>query len=764
MSNPLTLSVGTANYTINTGDLADANLAQQASSAFSLADNVFTAAVMGGQISALTTDSLQGDLTASNAFSWKRTVSSSSTITFGVTPSVKCSVIVRKAGTVFPSSPPDITGDPTSTKTISVPAGKAYVSIILLVSLDVTAKGEFTSGSVGVSAGIDKNDTFTLANHFIFDQTATVRDAIQSAFGRFVLPFGPDITDLNDLNPGDIVESEFIGSLALTASVTEGFSGAFLGASSKGGLSVSATSKLGSVLAKVNPTFKLGVSFEVDYTHTDAFRLVTMVQTDVVQLLIFKRKTNDLKTSLGATASIDPGVQVNIQQNVTALLTEAANKLLAGTPIANDFSKGVSQVITAATKPLQDATNDLNSIIPNQIKRLPSLSVNASASWEKITENTVFGSFDFTRPLNATAWKVAMSGDLQSALHLPGVTLGAGSYVENSLTKKSTLSFSFFGLQAQEVDQYFDTVTLTYAGNGVFQFREKTGVASTSNWFGHQKEADFYFLVEASLPAEGQVNDEDVRMFIVRRDQNASDHSAGLGKTISKLLPSEGQAIALLLSAATKNTPQVPATLTAQFAASAFKKIPSTPFLLNGNPPPLSNQQADRANFAAFAQAVDDVATKTEDMFPDDATYDVWAGVSQNIKTGPPNRTVSIFPWGSTNPEQIFQNTPLAGEDHYTLVEIANYIEEARRFMDLCDDLRQLATMTADQDSSSQFNNVVDSITQIAKNDTPIFLLDFLNGALLALVRRMGANPTSVDGPQQTDLPLKSFDVTITYA
>ncbi len=121
---------------------------------------------------------------------------------------------MRKTGTAFPSSLPAINSDPTTTKTITVPDGKAYVSIVLSVSLEVTASGKFTNGTLGVSASIDAQDTFGLANHFLFDQSKLIREALVDAFSRFVLPFGPDINDLTDLQPADIVESEFVGSLA----------------------------------------------------------------------------------------------------------------------------------------------------------------------------------------------------------------------------------------------------------------------------------------------------------------------------------------------------------------------------------------------------------------------------------------------------------------------------------------------------------------------------------------------------------------------
>ena len=573
----LTLTIGDKATSIDLGDLANLQLQP---STFTLASDVFTAAVLGGSISGLAGDFLEASLTAGIDQKWKKTIDTATSITFGVTAGATCSVIVRKAGQVFPSST-DIQGDPTSATTVNVPDGKGYVSIILSVSLDVTAKGAFTSGNFGVSASIDNNDKFALANHFVFDQDKAVRDAILDAFNRFVLPFGPDSSDLEKLAAGDMVESEFIGSLALSASLSVGFNSILLGAFGSGGLSLAGSSPVGSVLASAKPPFNLGVSFEVDYTHTDAFRMVIFAQPSKVELRYFKRRTDDLKTVLNASATINLGVNVDFTDKVPGMINSVAQKLVAGADpsVAQAFTQGVSQVVSAATQPLTDATNDLNSVVPNLLKKLPALTVGASAGFETVTENTVFGVFDFSVPVNSTAWKLAMSGDLQSALHQPGVQLGTGSFVQNSLTKSTTLSFSFFGLNAQSVQTYFNDVTLTYAGNGQFQYQLKTGIGSTSDIFGHQKEADIYFLVQASLAGnvvkDGVVNNESVTLNFVRKDQNASDHSFSLGKTISLLLPSGGSSIAQLLNDATRANPNVPITLTAQFAASAFRKFRS---------------------------------------------------------------------------------------------------------------------------------------------------------------------------------------------
>jgi hypothetical protein len=460
---------------------------------------------------------------------------------------------------------------------------------------------------------------------------------------------------------------------------------------------------------------------------------------------------------------------LRLPAKIPGLINSAAQKLVAGADpaVAQPFTQRVSQVVSTAGQPLTDAVNDLNSVIPNLLKKLPELKVGATATFETVTENAVFGAYDFVTPVNAAPWKLAMSGDLQSAMHQPGVQLGVGSFVENSLTKSTTLSFVFFGLKAQTVDQYFNDVTLTYVGKGQFQYRLKTGIGSTGDIFGHQNEADIYFLVQAVLKKDGSINSEDVTLNFVRKDQNASDHSFSIGKTITLLLPSGGAAIANLLNNATKTNPKIPVTLTAQFASSAFEKLPATPFV-NGKPQPLDNQSEDRENFLAFTHALNDVATRAEISFPNKINdyAGVWAPVNENLigqVGGPPNRRET---GALSNPTQAFQNVDGFNQnfDELGLKTFLTFLEQARKFMNLCDDLQQLSTRTGLPDNCSEFKDLVDTVTSIVEDDVTGFPQEFLNAILLALVRRTGAKliANSVTAPSSSNV--KSFDVSISYS
>jgi hypothetical protein len=172
----------------------------------------------------------------------------------------------------------------------------------------------------------------------------------------------------------------------------------------------------------------------------------------------------------------------------------------------------------------------------------------------------------------------------------------------------------------------------------------------------------------------------------------------------------------------------------------------------------------DKKNFELFAQAVDDVASSS-DRFPDIVNdyVNVWAPVNENLigqPGGPPDRTQT---GALSNPTHAF-----GGLDQFAFVSdgeleiFLSFLEEARRFMNLCADLQQLATLSGDPESSKQFSDLVDLVTKIGKSDATGFPLELLNSVLLALVRRMGAIPTIISAPIGSDG--KTFDVTLSYS
>jgi hypothetical protein len=764
--NPLTINLANLPVTVTTGDLTDP-AHSQSPSAFALDPAVFTSAVLSAPISAISTDSLSAALTPSHDFSWKQQTSSTDSVTFKVTPAVGCSLVVRKRGTILEAS--DINNDPIAGYQLEVPDGKGYVSIILQVRLEVSlGPSASLPGSIGVKASFSPSDTFIVANHFILDQTKLVKDAILESFGRFILPLGPNsASQINRLNPGDMMESEFVAKLAFTAAVNWGLNESLLSALSKADLQIAASSTLGSILASSGPSVKVGPSLTVDYTHTDGFRSVVLVQQDSVNLLLFKCRINDPKVTAEADANVDPGLAAQIAVKLPQVIQNSAKQLAksAGTEDATALMQAIEKSVAEAGDAFQSATEDMNTSVSNQIKNLSKLGLTASASADQITEHTVLNSLVFSRPLDGPAWAAAMSGDLRKAVMLGGgpkndVKMGLGSYVEHSLKKTTTLTFTFFSLKAQQMSEYFDDVKLTYSADGMFQFLDKIGSGASSDFFGHEKTADLYFTVAASIAEKLGASNEGVNLNIVLSDQDAHDHSKVIGRTLTALVGSVRSTpyINLLTADLNKNA-KLPVSLNAQFASKAFSR-------LKVSVKPYTDQSADRNNFNAFVSAINNLAINSDERFPAVLSYDTWVQFNKNL-TGlnAPDRT-------ETGP---FGNYPMAfaglfddenRPDDATLSIYAFWLEEARHFMNFCDDLIHLANSVGPTLSGkgTPLGDLLDAVTFSVKNDVTSDPLHCLNAILVALVRQMGDVSIIASAPPASDPLPKKFEVALKIA
>jgi hypothetical protein len=764
--NPLTINLANLPVAVTTGDLTD-SAHSQSPSGFALDPAIFTSAVLNGPISAISADSLSAALTPSHDFSWTQQTSSTDSVTFKVTPTVGCSLIVRKRGTILDAS--DINNDPIAGYELEVPDGKGYVSIIFKAGLELSlGPSASLPGSIGLKASFGPSDTFIVANHFILDHTKLVKDAILESFGRFVLPLGPNsASEINHLNPGDMVESEFVAKLAFTAAVNWGLNESLLSALSKGDLQIAGNSTLGSILASAGPSIKLGPSLTFDYTHTDAFRSVVLVQDDSVNLLFFKCKIDDPKVTAAADANVDPGLAGQIALKLPQVIQNAAKQLAKGaaTEDSDAFTQAMEKAVEGARDALQSATNNITASLSNQIKNLSKLGLTTSASADQITEHTVLNSLVFSRPLDGPAWVAAISGDLRKALMLGGgakndVKLGSGSYVEDSLKARTTLTFAFFGLKAQQVSGYFDDVKFTYRANGLFEFLDKIGSGASNDFFGHQNTADLYFTVAASIARRLAASDEGVNLNIVLSDQNAYDHSKVIARTLTALVGSARSApyLNLLTKDLDKNA-KLPVSLTAQFASTAFSR-------LKASARPYTDQTEDRNNFNAFVSATNSLAINSDEQFPPALSYDVWVQFNKNL-TGlnAPDRT-QTGPYGN-HPlafAGIFDG--MSQPDDATLAIYAFWLEEARRFMNFCDDLIQLATSVgaASSGKGTPLGDLLDAVAFSVKNDVTSDPLHCLNAILVALVRQMGDVSITASAPVASDASPKKFEIALKIA
>ncbi|HKR60382.1 MAG TPA: hypothetical protein VJS64_11665, partial [Pyrinomonadaceae bacterium] len=738
----LLLSMDGETETISSGDLTDDAIATSGGGTLSLVNDVIRG-LRNQPLSDLSRDKLEIPFSASRALGWRLNFGSGGTLTFGLSPDVEGKVAIRRSGEVFRFSEAETDEDESKLQTISVPAGKAYVSILLRVSLEATGAGQFSHGAFGVKANIDTNNLFRIANHVCLDASLGLRDAVVAAFSRFVLPFQDDIAA--KLQQNDFLEYEFFGKLAFGVAATFGFGGAIFGGRSGGELMRSLNSPIGSIVAKAKPTFKLGAEFGVNYEHEDAFRFVLGSQaSDRTRLFIFKMDRSALTTSLTASASVSVGASVNIESKVNELIDQAAQRLFGG--IANETVRNtlIGQFktrVASSQEELDKFVEQANTQVSRLLKQLERLKVEASITHERISEHTALFTYDFQRPVAAAAFKLAMQGNFLAAMEQPGVSLGEGSFVRRSLVQRTTVSFQFFELfTARTIEEYFKEAEIFYAGNGVFQFRSKAGLRAQSEVFGHNKAIEIYFAASASSDTPGVIRDQDLRLHInttEANDRTAANQTAGALVLLLSDLPESDLPTRLRDSVSTNN--RIAVKLSVVFAPSAFRRLRATPFLRSDRPHDLPHTE-DQLNYQAFVRAVDSIydhsGFKEEgfpnalDKFSDWSHYNVTVNDQEESRKPPNRRRVG-------NPAIWPQSPGFRGSsvrDTGIRAMLRLYFVAAQRFMNLCEDLPALAADLDEATTQERFEELLDSMKDLVKKDAPDFPLFFTKPMLAALM------------------------------
>ena len=135
-------------------------------------------------IASLSSDQLQVSIGFGKSLSW-----CVGNITIGLSPQVQGTLTIHKAGEIFRFTQAEKDDDDSARQIVTVPQGKAYVSIAFRVNLQVSGSGSFSSGNFGVKGSAQLTDNFLLANHVQVDAGTAVGEAIKFAFSHFVLPF-----------------------------------------------------------------------------------------------------------------------------------------------------------------------------------------------------------------------------------------------------------------------------------------------------------------------------------------------------------------------------------------------------------------------------------------------------------------------------------------------------------------------------------------------------------------------------------------------
>jgi len=459
MSNTAAAGAG-QNFTIDVSDLSGSSqlksLAGQAKPLFTFATDIN--AYLAKPVSNF--PSTPYTLTVTGSGSWK-----AGSVNFGLSASAKCQVQVVSSGAVLKYAP-----DLESGTTVQLPASAypnwAYVVLKLDFDIAGNLAGAGAVGALGISGKINGSTDTSVTFCHVVKARMNLQDALLEAFNEFVFPFHPECAA--EMNPGDIAQVNFTGSLACNLAVSYGVANVKFSAPGVASVLDSVTKN---AVGFTLPAGKIdiGATASLGYTHTDAFTAIVQKQdASTAFLYILRADKSDLTGGLKITAAVSITTPAAVTVNAAAV-KNAVNQI-TGT--------GGEQAGQAATQIASGLSSKLN----DWIKDAVSGGANLSATWDRQQSSAML--FKYTVNLSdaaklASSWNDLCRGDLVKAASEGGLVPDAGSGVSHQLNKSFTIGLQFFNLfKASSVTSYFQKTYVSIQGNGDIRYMFDIGAES----------------------------------------------------------------------------------------------------------------------------------------------------------------------------------------------------------------------------------------------------------------------------------------------
>ena len=721
---------------------------------------------------------LMGGLKVDSPLKWDLGGKTTVTLAFDAKP--EGGVEIRKSGNLltYKRADPELGPEKVEEIPVPVPAGYAYFSVHLLVSLGVKSGASFSSGSFGVKGNLDSSIKFRVSNHKCLPLDMRLSDAITAAFEDFVLPFkaediGP--ADVERMRSDDYLDYEFAGTLKLGLGLTYGVGNIFFGGRSASEVKKSFESPIGSVVAKAStPSLKARAAYDFKYSHESVFRvLVGRVEGQTGQnrltLFLFRQHRTEISNRFSAAITINTGADLKIKSKLDKLIDESADELFG--KLEPDVRKPAIKTFREVLKgekhkrELDKYVKDANRKIAKLIEKVDGKSTRLEVKHESLDQETILFNyeFDLANPLAlGQGFAHAVRGDYVKAVQVDGVDLLPGSYVEELHRSRTTISFQLFDIfRLTSSTDYFKKHQVIYAGHGVFRLRYSTGVKYETDNAGRGKAVEIYFLAKALTAGGGTFQTPEVTFHFDTLDKG-QPREARMTSKVLKLI-SDSEELSRLIERLTdliEEDEDLHVRVRATLKSSAFSKISSTDFV-DGKPSPLPHAE-DENNWNRFVSAVDRLykerGFKTQG-FPNLAKdFDEWVRYNRTVNYDedspkPPNRR-----W-SGNPFQWPQgggwlSVPATGDR----AMIATYLNAGRQFMNLCDDLRHLAKdlNAPDKFTEERFEDLLNNLDELIKNNANVW---FTKPTLLALDRISQATVGKVSGPPEGEEVDEEFEI-----
>jgi hypothetical protein len=702
--------------TINVSDLTGGQLKTQlqndAKTAFNFAKEI--AQYWNDQVGNIPNNS-SGTITISGSGSWK---TGGVGIGFSLSASAKCSIAVVNSGPVIKYAP-NLSSQATQGLPSAAYAGSAYVVISLDFQISGGASGSGTAAGVGISGNVrGSTDTSVVFSHLV-PSTALLGDAVKDALQNFTFALDPACA--NSMNPGDLSEVNFNGSLALGLSVNYGFPNISFAAPGVASTLDSVT-KGAAQFTLPSGKISIGASATVNYTHSDDFTaIVQKIDAANAFLYVMRAHKNDGTEGVSVSATVKitntPGVTVNSQQ-----LAQAVNGVTGG--LGGQLA--ASQANTVA----QGLTSKLNTWINSTVSKGAQL----GAQWDQQSAVSMLFMYKIAlQSANLTqSWNALCSGNVLAAQSAGGIVPIAGSGISSQLSDSFTANLQFFNFfSATDKTTYFNNSTVTVEPDGDILYNCDIGKENDSSVQKSSKMCKIHFVISVDQSTAGTAKATDVNLEMELSSTNNAGEAGRIASVAGALKNAQGNQTAAQIQQFATSNPSGTVDLTCVLKPSAYGKITCSPY--NGNTPP-ANQDADANNWLFFHDAADSVMGSSVAGIVQPLTYLDWQKYNVLCVHGPGAT--------ATPDRRNTGNTSIAGASS------ANYfLLVSGQFMDVCDYLEQLAAAASNSGQNAQaYDTMLLSLAQVVLADTSTDYSKAAIAALLGLVQPQNVTASAVNG------------------
>jgi hypothetical protein len=668
--------------------------------------------------------------------SWK----TSTGIGFSLTTKASCSIAIDAVSTSFPVA---MSIDSTTTTNVSAqkPAGSVYVNIALDFDIQGSVSGSGNVSGIGIAGKASGAKEATLVFCQPVDGTKTTLEAVKIAFSQLVFPLDPACASSMQL--GSLAKVAFDGTFDCEIDVTYG-----LGDHKVAAPSVAKVQQSLQNAVKITPPsldINAGAKGSLTYKHSDHFGIIVS-KTDSASAMLYlvRSSESDWGASVGVTVGVTAtNPSVTIDQSA---LQTVVQKVTGSSAIA-------SSVVSAASQPLNNLQTSVNAKLKSWASDVTG-QAGLTFSLARQSGHTALFTFKVnlsSADLASQSWSALVGGSVAKALQIGGFALQPGSGVSDSLKRASSIHFQFFNLFAfTSTTDYFSNGYTELGNDGTIRVFRDIGQEQNSTTKKALSDFRIEFVATATEDALNNVSNAKVNLQVELSEKGSSKSAAKLANSIGSI-PANPAVHAAQTAMATyvANNPAGTLNLITVVEASAYGKLAATAY--NGSKPlPLPHEQ-DQDNWDAFQKA-------TEALIPDlnfvsELNFSNWIEFNRD----------SVDQVGSQmNPDRRQTGNPNAVPDSFfgpfgPRALVAYFLQASQGFMNLCDDLHSLATLSAQANSADQWNRVLHFLTLVVTKDAFIDFTEPILSALLAQCSVAGAQVSTT-----ADLAKDSSSLTCT--